>query len=228
VSALAGAPRLVPAPRLYGRLLVEALRQALAGDPPSKAAVRRADGRIEPLPLARWLGPADAVDAAVLELVDAPVLDIGCGPGRHLAALRSAGRGGLGVDLSPVAVSIAIDRGADARLGSVFDGVPDEGRWRTALLLDGNVGIGGSPSALLRRVRQLLAPRGRAIVELDPPDAPTRRTSLRLEAPGVVSEWFPWATVGVDGVGALAAASGLRLGAVDRHGERWFATMSRP
>ena len=37
---------------------------------------------------------------------------------------------------------------------------PGEGRWDTVLFIDGNVGIGGDPIALLRRVRQLLAPAG--------------------------------------------------------------------
>ena len=39
-----------------------------------------------------------------------PVLDLGCGPGRHLAALRRRGKRGLGVDLSPVAVEFARGR----------------------------------------------------------------------------------------------------------------------
>ena len=228
MSALASAPRLMPSPRLYGRLLVEAMRHALAGGPPYEAAVRRDDGLVAPLPLAHWLAPADTADAAVLERVDSPALDIGCGPGRHLAALRAAGLRGLGLDLSPVAVSIARRRGADALLGSIFDDVPDEGHWRTALLLDGNIGIGGSPETLLRRVRQLLAPGGTVLAELGAPGVPTRRTLVRLESPGLVSEWFPWATVGVDGAEALAAAERLRLAGVECVGARWFATMRRP
>ena len=35
---------------------------------------------------------------------------------------------------------------------SVFDAVPDAGLWRCALLLDGSIGIGGDPEALLQRV----------------------------------------------------------------------------
>ena len=140
----------------------------------------------------------------------APVVDIGCGPGRHLAALRRAGKRALGVDLSPVAVQLARRRGGAAIPGDVFGAVPGAGRWRTALLLDGNVGIGGSPALLLRRTRELLAAGGLAIVELDPPGAPTFRTRIRIEAPDVVSEWFAWARVGVDGIGPLARARRAR------------------
>ena len=133
------------------------------------------------------------------------MLDLGCGPGRHLAALRASGKVALGVDLSPVAVRLARRRGAAAIPGDVFGDVPWAGRWGTALLLDGNVGIGGAPGALLRRTRELLAPGGAALVELDPPGAPTVRTRVRIEAFGAVSEWFRWARVGVDGIEPLAA-----------------------
>ena len=52
---------------------------------------------------------------------------------------------------------------------SVFQPVPGEGGWDTVLLADGNIGIGGDPVALLTRCRELLAPAGRVLVELDPP-----------------------------------------------------------
>ena len=162
---------LVPADRLYGRLLAAAALNAAGGGPPHQGRLRRADGRLEPLPLAQWLGPVDAADADLLDRVEGSALDIGCGPGRHVAALREAGHPGLGIDLSPVAVSITRERGADAILGSVFEHVPDAGSWGTALLLDGNIGIGGRPAALLRRARELLAPDGAVLAELDPPGA---------------------------------------------------------
>ena len=132
------------------------------------------------------------------------------------------------MDLSPVAVRLARRRGGAAIPGDVFGAVPHAGRWRTALLLDGNVGIGGSPALLLRRTRDLLADRGLAMVEVDPPGAPTQRTRIRLEAPGVVSEWFAWARVGLDGIGALAARAGLDHEDTLTSGERWIAVLRRP
>jgi SAM-dependent methyltransferase len=156
------------------------------------------------------------------------VLDLGCGPGRHLAALREAGKDGLGVDLSPVAVRLARRRGAAAIHGNVFGAVPGAGGYRTALLLDGNVGIGGEPEVLLRRTRELLAPGGAALVELDPPGHPTFTTRIRIEAHGVVSEWFAWARVGVDGIGPLAARCGLEHAGQLTVDGRWIAVLRRP
>ncbi len=220
--------RPLPADLLYGRLLATAAQEALGGAPAPAARLRLADGTLEPLPLDRWLGPVDAADAEVLDSADAPVIDLGCGPGRHAAALRAAGVGALGVDLSPVAISIARRRGAAVVLGDLFTGVPNAGRWRTALLLDGNVGIGGAPQALLRRTRELLSPGGSALVELDPPGAPTYRTRVRLEAPDAVSDWFAWARVGVDGIRGLSHAAGLEAREPFGAGGRWFVRLLAP
>jgi SAM-dependent methyltransferase len=218
----------LPADLLYGRLLATAAQHVLGGGPPAGARVRSSDGTLEPLPLDRWLGAADAADAELLELAEPAVLDLGCGPGRHLAALRAAGKVGLGVDLSLVAVRLARRRGAAAIPGDVFGTVPWAGHWRTALLLDGNVGIGGAPEALLHRTRALLAPGGCALVEIDPPGTPTVRTRLRIEAAGAVSEWFRWARVGADGIEELAARAGLPVQDTFTAGGRWLARLQRP
>ena len=212
------ADRRLPADLLYGRLLATAAQQA---------SVRSFDGTLERLPLERWLGEPDAADLAATALAEPPVLDLGCGPGRHLQALRAAGKRGFGVDLSSVAVSIARRRGGAAFHGDLFGSVPGAGGYRTALLLDGNIGIGGAPHALLERTRQLLAPEGAALVELDPPGRPTFRTRVRLEAHGVVSEWFAWARVGVDGIEALAAAAGFEPAGLHTVEARWIAVLRR-
>ena len=60
------------------------------------------------------------------------------------------------------------------------------------------------------------------------PGAPTLRTRLRLEAPGVVSEWFAWARVGTDGIEALAADAGLIVDDTLCAGGRWLARLRRP
>jgi SAM-dependent methyltransferase len=233
MTALAGRPETttavpLPADALYGRLLASAAQHLLGAGPAPSARLRLADGRLEPLPLDRWLADADAVDEAMLADLEAPVLDLGCGPGRHLAALSAAGKRGLGVDLSPVAVRLARGRGAEAINGSLWSQIPGDAAWKTILLLDGNIGIGGAPVLLLRRAGELLAPGGAIVVETDPPGAPTQRIRVRLEAPGLVSEWFRWARVGVDGAAAVAAKAGLEVDAIRSEAGRTFVTLRRP
>jgi SAM-dependent methyltransferase len=215
--------RLAPAEWLYGRMLASVAGGASGAD----ARLRIADGRAQRLPLGRWLAPVDAADRIALAGVEPAVLDIGCGPGRHLAALAAAGLEGLGLDLSPVAVRLARARGAEAILRSVFADVPRAGTWRTALLLDGNIGIGGAPRALLARARELIAPEGRVLVETGGPGTPTQRMRVRLETAAAISPWFGWATVGADGIEELARAAGLTPVAGFEARGRWFATLER-
>ena len=92
---------------------------------------------------------------------------------------------------------------------SVFDQVPGAGSWECAVLADGNIGIGGDPARLLRRVRELLTPHGRLLVELDGPGTGLRLEQVRLEnADGNVGEWFAWAHGAADLLGPRAAAAG--------------------
>jgi SAM-dependent methyltransferase len=209
----------LPATALYGHAL---------DDPAAGHRLRWDDGSVHALPLERWLGPLAAADEGVLARVAAPVLDIGCGPGRHVAALAQRGVLALGVDISPAAVRRARARGAAAIERSVFDRVPGAGNWAAALLLDGNIGIGGDPRALLHRVESLLARGGAALVELEPPGLGVRPTRARIEHGDAHSEWFPWARVGADAIGPLAAAARLSLAETWACGARHFAQLEAP
>jgi len=155
------------------------------------------------------------------------VLDVGCGPGRHLAALAVRGVFALGVDLSPVAVELAVGGGGRAIVGDIFDDLPAGGGWRSALLLDGNIGIGGSPVRLLARIGALLDDAGELLVELDPPGASTGSTQARLESDGVASAWFPWARVAAPAIAPIARAGGFRATEIWPLSGRWFARLRR-
>lgn len=149
--------------------------------------------------VARWRAPADAVDRSLLNGVDGPLIDLGCGPGRMIVAAQCAGVPALGVDISAAAVRVARRAGADVVLGSVFDPLPAEGRWDTALLIDGNIGIGGDPVRLLRRAGELIRPGGSVIVESHPdPSADRRFNAVVTDRHGRASATFPWAEVGLE------------------------------
>ena len=109
----------------------------------SPPVLRTADGDVIPLFLDRWQASPPLEEVAVLARAVGPVLDVGCGPGRHTQALAERGTVALGIDTSPSAVDAARRRGCAVLHRSVFDPLPREGRWRSAFLIDGNIGIGG-------------------------------------------------------------------------------------
>jgi len=181
-----------------------AFDEALAGGP---HWLHLDDGRHQELPVTRWLGEPDGADELMLACCRGTTLDIGCGPGRLTGTLRTRGAPVLGIDVSQRAVRLTEDRGGVALHRDVFDPLPRQGAWDHVLLADGNIGIGGDPPQLLRRVRHLLTSGGSAIVEVEPPGAGMHRGAARIGA----GPAFPWARVGAD---ALAARRGLRVPAV--------------
>jgi len=209
---------------MYGAELVRA-----AAEPTQAGALRVVDERGEELSFAlrRYLEVPAPEEDGVLERATGPVLDIGCGPGRHVLALSRRGVVAVGVDISPLAVRLARTRGAFVIEGSVFDRLPGAGTWGSALLLDGNIGIGGAPRELLARVGALLAPAGVVLVEAEPPGGRTGRLRVRLEAERTRSQWFPWARISSAELPGLAAAAGFAVAEEWQAGARRFAQLAR-
>ncbi|MEU4087520.1 class I SAM-dependent methyltransferase [Streptomyces aureus] len=158
--------------------------------------LRRSDGWLLPLEVERWCARADAVDRDVLDRCEGAVLDVGCGPGRLVAELAGRGRTALGIDVSEAAVEHTARLGGHALRRSVFDPLPSEGRWGTVLLMDGNIGIGGDPAALLERVAGLLRPRGLLLAETTPQDVDERHRVRITDAGSATGSPFPWARLG--------------------------------
>lgn len=201
----------------------------VGGSPPAGGSVmRHGDGTTHPLDVRAWSAPADPVELRRLDGLDGPVLDVGSGPGRLVVALAERAIPALGVDASPAAVALANERGAPTLRRSVFDPLPGTGRWRAVLLFDGNIGIGGDPAPLLRRVVQLLAPAGRAIVETGRADAGLERYPARIERGDRCTEWFPWASIGAHRLAAVAFDAGLDVHEILCDHGRWFVELRRP
>lgn len=200
----------------------------LTATPVRPAVVLRADtGEALELDLGRWHDPATDEEADLLGTVDGPVIDLGCGPGRLVVRLASQRVPALGVDSSPSAIALARMRGATVLQRDIFGPLPGEGRWSTALLFDGNVGIGGDPTRLLRRCQELTGGRGEVVAEVQPPGTGWRRLTAWFERDGRRSESFAWAVVGADAIAGLARKAGLEVAALaPTPSGRWFARLT--
>lgn len=175
-----------------------------------------------------WRAPASAVDIGVLEGLAGPLLDVGCGPGRMVRAAEARGVAALGIDISTDAAAHAAADGSPILRRSVFDRLPLEGSWASVLLMDGNIGIGGAPSALLRRCAELIAPGGVIVVEVDDdPDLDDSATYTVVGDEGRESGAFPWARVGSAALVRIAEGCGLTLGDAWAAGGRRFVLLRR-
>ncbi|MEU1411712.1 methyltransferase domain-containing protein [Streptomyces sp. NPDC005731] len=196
--------------------------------PPADRDAAGGEGELLPLDVERWCAAPDAADAGVLQRCTGPVLDVGCGPGRLVVALTAGGVRALGVDVSPAAVARTRQRGGAAVRRSVFDRLPGEGRWGTILLMDGNLGIGGDPLALLARLRTVVPPGGRLLVEAAPHDVDERLTVRVEDAHGRHGRPFPWARLGTTALLHTAEAVGWILTGRWADEGRFFVELHRP
>ncbi|TDD17069.1 methyltransferase domain-containing protein [Nonomuraea diastatica] len=202
-------------------MIGELYADALAGE---TAELEYVDGTRATLETAHWFEPIDG-DEELLRRCSSPTLDVGSGPGRLTAALTRRGVRALGIDITPRAVALTRRAGGFALLRDVFDDVPGSGRWATALLADGNIGIGGNPEALLHRLRQLLRPGGTIVAEVAPPGTRSRVDRLRLRRGPLTGEWFGWATVSAGDIRRIGLAGGFaEVDCWTAHG-RWLALL---
>ncbi len=201
-----------------------AIAAALRGEP---CRVFGMGPGLELVPACRWRGEADTADHKVLSQCRGATVDIGCGPGRMTHALLGLGIKALGIDVVDEAVQQTRARGAVALRRDVFSQLPGEGRWRTALLADGNIGIGGDPVRLLRRTRTLLARDGRVVIDLSKPGGAVCIHWIGLEVSGRRSRTFPWAVVPACQIKLLAELAAFLVLEVAEHEGRWFATLAK-
>ncbi|WP_101790076.1 class I SAM-dependent methyltransferase [Nonomuraea indica] len=202
-------------------MIGELYADALTGTP---VEIEHVDGSRAVLEATRWTRPIDG-DESLLRRCAGATLDIGSGPGRLTVALNRRGVPALGIDITPHAVRLTRAAGGFALLRSVFDEVPGSGWWETALLADGNIGIGGHPGALLRRVRELVRPGGEVVAEVERPGVTSRVNRVRLRRGGTVGDWFAWAVVSADDVARVARPAGFGVAGLWEEAGRWFAAL---
>lgn len=203
----------------------EALDAAFAG---VACDLVRSDGRAKRFVTHRWAEPASAVDVALfVDPCTGATLDVGCGPGRLTVAVANKGLPALGIDISAEAVRLARQGGATALQHDVFDDVPLPTTWQHVLLADGNIGLGGDPVRLLKRLLRQLETGGTMLVELAGPGVPVASQRVFLRVGDRTSEAFDWATVGVDAISRVAAIAGMAVLGIGCLAGRHVATLGQ-
>jgi SAM-dependent methyltransferase len=192
----------------------------------SALEVEYADGHRARVPVDSWTGAPRAGDWSLIDRCAGPTLDVGCGPGRFVEALGRRGVPALGIDVTDVAVEQTRGRGGLALRRDVFGAVVGAGRWSVTLLADGNIGIGGDPVRLLRRITELLADEGHALVELCGPESGRGAMAIRLRTRTDRGRWFRWAEVGLADLGQVAQRAGMSVTEVWTEADRWFARLT--
>lgn len=161
------------------------------------------------------------------------VLDVGCNAGRHALFLQQHGLDVLGVDVSPLAIEVAKERGLkNAKVLSIDELSADVGSFDTILMLGNNFGLFGSAAKtrrLLRRFKALTRPGSTLIAEstnvylTNDPDhlayqAANRergRMSGQIRLRGrykrYVTPWFDYLMVSPEEMQALLDGTGWRI-----------------
>ncbi|SEG69812.1 Methyltransferase domain-containing protein [Thermomonospora echinospora] len=142
-GAAAESPQ-VPGVDGFGELLRDCYR-AGARRGVARQVIERSDGFVSVEDAFRYFTRPDewmVPERRAVELAAGRVLDVGCGAGRHMIAMRNC-QEVVGIDPSPGAVEVARSRGLDARLGTV-QRPGDLGTFDTIMLLGGNLGLLGS------------------------------------------------------------------------------------
>jgi SAM-dependent methyltransferase len=193
------------------------------------AWLRVAPGRRLAHDLAAYFAPVTAPERALLDLVEGPVLDVGCGPARHARFLQACGLTVIGLDRSSLALELARSLGlrhwlhADARSGPLP-------AVRTVLLLDGNLGLAGTPNGavrLLHRLATACGPGGRLLVGgRAPRHRRLRPLVVRDEYQNLVGPWGRWLQAGLPAVLDLAHPAGWRLQHAITAGAHYWAALS--
>ena len=144
----------------------------------------RADVAVQTLAVGRWLAGADPVDERSCAAPAGRCSTSAAAPAATSTRSSAAASRRSGIDASPAAVRIARDRGTHGRPGRrLRRRSRRSGVWGTALLLDGNIGIGGDPERAAAAASPSSSRRTGAVLVRDgrPGQRACARGPLRLE-----------------------------------------------
>lgn len=96
------------------------------------------------------------MEREAMRLVRGRVLDLGCGPGRHVLYLQKKGIDVVGVDASPTQVALARIRGVQQVYQATVQRLPRGiGTFNSVLMMGNNLGLAGDVPRVRRFLRDL-------------------------------------------------------------------------
>ncbi len=141
----------------FGRALLDQLKVLEEGTSVYHV-IERDDGYIEAWDTSIYFsGPDEWHDAELelLRMVSSPILDVGCGAGRHALYLQEQGFEVLALDNSPGAIETCLQRGIKkVLLASAFNIPESLPSLRSIILFGNNFGIGGSIEGCIELLRR--------------------------------------------------------------------------
>ncbi|MEL6640841.1 MAG: methyltransferase domain-containing protein [Pseudomonadota bacterium] len=217
-----------------------------AGERNHMVRIERDDGFWDEHSAEMYFAPEPFPDeAAALANAEGPLLDIGCGAGRHLLWAEAQSIVATGIDMSPGAVSCAMARGCREVIeGDVAAMDLGARQFATATLFGNNIGIGGSwegAVALLAAIGRVMRPEGRlALTSLNvsrtenpqhlayhakntAAGVPKGELTMRIHYKDLVDPWIKWFHPQPEELRAIARNAGWHVADLveDSNGFYW-------
>ena len=168
------------------------------------------DDEIPVADLFRTFKDMPRLEQIALEAAQGRILDVGAGSGCHSLELLKMGKEAVAIDISPLSVSVMLERGVPARQVNFYDPAFDE-RFDTVLMLMNGTGIIGNLDNIgqfFERLKALLQPEGSVLIDssdlrylfeeedgsimIDLADEYYGQLDYQMQYKDVVGEQFDW------------------------------------
>ncbi|MFY1638121.1 class I SAM-dependent methyltransferase [Solwaraspora sp. WMMB335] len=201
----------------------------------------RSDGHAASYDISRRFGAIDGFspqDAHITGAASGRTLDVGCGAGKHVAALHDRGVAAVGIDIAPLAVAAARHTGVrDVALMDAFRLGLRTGAFDCVMLYSNGLSIGGSVGGvrrLLDELARVTRPGGRLLMtNTDVTASPYEHDQAYQQANLVVGRprglvrmrcrygdregpWFDWLFVAPDDLPELTRRTAWRVGPIQQ------------